>query len=145
MLLVKASDKSNELHPSDSLIKQVVLYYKEKNDYEKLITAYYYLGRGYMDMRETLRALEAFQKAVEISSDEQNSDILGLIYSQLANLYAYQDIFDVAGKMQNKAYDCFKLANDSLAIPYALRNIGRILNAIERPDSAIIYYETKLI
>ena len=145
MLLVKASDKSNELHPSDSLIKQVVLYYKEKNDYEKLITAYYYLGRGYMDMRETLRALEAFQKAVEISSDEQNSDILGLIYSQLANLYAYQDIFDVAEKMQNKAYDCFKLANDSLAIPYALRNIGRILNATERPDSAIIYYETKLI
>ena len=141
LLLVKASDKSYELHTSDSLIKQVVLYYKEKNDYEKLITAYYYLGRVYMDMRETPRALDAFQKAVEISSDEQNSDILGLIYNQLANLYAYQDIFDVAEKMQNKAYDCFKLANDSLAIPYALRNIGRILNATERSDSAIIYYE----
>lgn len=80
LLLVKASDKSYELHTSDSLIKQVVLYYKEKKDYEKLTTAYYYLGRVYMDMCETPRALDAFQKAVEISSDEQNSDIQGLIF-----------------------------------------------------------------
>lgn len=141
LLLVKAYDKSYQLHTSDSLIKSIVAYYESKGDLEKLITSYYYLGRVYMDMHETPRAFKAFQKAVEISTDNRSYDILGLVYNQLANLYAYQDIFDIAEKMQNKAYECFKLANDSFAIPYALRNIGRILNATGHPDSARIYYE----
>lgn len=141
LLLVKAYDKSYQLHTSDSLIRSVVTYYEDKNDHEKLITSYYYLGRVYMDMRETPRAFKAFQKAADLSKDNQFSDILGLVYNQLANLYAYQDIFDIAEKMQNMAYECFKLANDSVSMPYALRNIGRILFATGYPDSARTYYE----
>lgn len=141
LLLIKAQDKCYHKHLTDSIIKKVVKYYEGKHEPDKLMEAYYYLGRVYLDIHEAPRALSAFQKAIEVSRKTQKIDVLGLIYSQTATLYAYQDIYEDALTMYRKAFKYFQLAGDTLIIPYALRDIGRMHKAMNRMDSTLFYYE----
>ncbi|KMW80010.1 tetratricopeptide repeat protein [Bacteroides sp. 3_1_13] len=141
LLLVKAQDKCYHRHLSDSTIQTVVRYYESRNESDRLMETYYYWGRAYMDMHETPRALETFQKAMEVFCNTQKYDILGLIYSQTATLYVYQDIYEEALPMYRNALKYFYLADDTLAIPHALRDIGRMFKVIENEDSTFFYYK----
>ena len=63
LLTIQAKDKQYVIHTSDSLINQIVQYYEEYGDENKLMMAYYYQGSVYRDMIDVSKALKAFQKA----------------------------------------------------------------------------------
>ena len=69
LLTIKAKDKAYITHTSDSLIKNVVKYYEERKDRERLQETYYYAGRVYRDMGDEPQALEHLQKAIEKTKD----------------------------------------------------------------------------
>ena len=55
LLCIQARDKQYIEHTSDSLINQIVQYYENRDDAEKLMMAYYYQGSTYRDMNDAPR------------------------------------------------------------------------------------------
>ena len=59
-------------------------------------------------------------------------------------LYTYQEVYERAIPYQQKALEYFEIMNDSIGQSFVLRDIGRNLTALNKIDSAIIYYEKAL-
>lgn len=141
LLTTKAQDKKFIRHKSDSLMNEVVRFYKSYGDKEKLMEAYYYLGSVYRDMRDAPQAVAAFQQAADIGKNSQRYDILGRIYSQMGTLLAYQSLYEDALKIYkiSYAYNLKRKAGSGLV--YALRNQGRMYGSLNQTDSAEYYYQ----
>lgn len=144
LLTVKAQDKAYILHTSDSLIRTVVDYYERKNNHTYLPEAYYYAGRVYRDLNDSPQALEYFQKAAEAAEGGMDYNLKIRIYSQMGMLYIDQDIYDKALKALKKAKSVSIQNNDSTALVFNLRDIGRTFAGLHNADSCIYYYESAL-
>lgn len=144
LLTVKAQDKAYILHTSDSLIRTVVDYYEHKNNHTYLPEAYYYAGRVYRDLNDSPQALEYFQKAAEAAEGGTDYNLKIRIYSQMGMLYIDQDIYDKALEALKKAKKVSIQNNDSTALVFNLRDIGRTFAGLHNADSCIYYYESAL-
>lgn len=141
LLLIKAKDKAYITHTSDSAIREVLHYYRDKKDKKRLLQAYYYAGRVYSDLEDAPRALNYFLRAIDISHESTDYKLISTVYSQTGTLYLYQDVYDKAPEMFRKAYQYSTLANDSISMVYDLRDIGRYFSTQKQADSAIYYYK----
>ena len=94
LLRVKADDKAYVTHTSDSLILSIVRYYREQRDKTHLPEALYYAGRTYSDLKDAPRALEYYQRAIDVMEHEELTDynLLSRIYSQMGTLFFYQEL-----------------------------------------------------
>lgn len=142
LLRVKADDKTYVTHTSDSLILKVVHYYKKHRDKRLLPEALYYAGRTYSDLKDTPRALEYYQQAVDVMQREKLTDynLLSRIYSQMGELFFYQELYDEIPSVLRKAYQCDLILKDSVNLVYDLRDMGRAFAVLNRQDSAVWYY-----
>lgn len=141
LLTTKAQDKKYIRHKSDSLMKKVVRFYESHGDKEKLMEAYYYLGSVYRDMRDAPRAVAAFQQAADVGENSQRYNILGRIYSQMGTLLAYQSLYEDALKIYKISYAYNLKREAGPGLVYALRDQGRMYEALNQPDSAEYYYQ----
>ena len=139
LLCIQARDKQYIEHTSDSLINQIVQYYENYDDAEKLMMAYYYQGSTYRDMNDAPRALKAFQQAVDVSN--KDNELLPKVYSQMGNLFAYQGLYDESIEVNRKSMDFYLNRGEVNQISYALRDIGRMYDMKEQRDSALIFYK----
>lgn len=142
LLRVKADDKAYVTHTSDSLILSIVRYYREQRDKTHLPEALYYAGRTYSDLKDAPRALEYYQRAIDVMEHEELTDynLLSRIYSQMGTLFFYQELYDELPGVLRKAYQCDLILKDSTNLVFDLRDIGRSFAVRERQDSAIWYY-----
>lgn len=140
-LSIKAQDKAYITHTSDSTIRQVLKYYRNKRDKKHLPEVFYYAGRVYTDLGDAPQALEYFQRAIEASKQSTDYFLINRIYSQMGTLFLYQDVYDKAPEMFRKSYQYSVLAKDSVGMVYSLRDIGRSFSTQEQVDSAIHYYK----
>ena len=123
LLLYQAEDRCEIDHTSDSIMLDVVHYY-EKNKYgDRLMRAYYQLGRVYDDMTDSPEALKYYHKALDLSSTSKSYSTIGRIYSQIGNVCGAQGIFDEEISADKKAYEYYSMAKDSSMIAYALRDL----------------------
>ena len=142
LLTIKAKDKAYITHTSDSLILEVLHYYEKRKDKKHLPEAYYYAGRIYRDLGDAPQALDYFFKAIDAFSNyNRNNKLMSRIYSQIGTLYLYQEVYDKAPDVFDKAYKCNILARDSIGMTYNLRDIGRAFSTQQQIDSAIHYYK----
>lgn len=141
LLLIKAKDKAYITHTSDSTIKAVLKYYRNRKDKNRLLQVYYYAGRVYSDLEDAPRALHYFLRAIDVSHESTDYKLISAVYSQTGTLYLYQDVYDKAPEMFRKAYRYSILANDSVSMVYDLRDIGRYFSTQKQADSAIYYYK----
>ena len=144
LLCLKARDKAYITHTSDSIISKIVEFYEEYGDRDKLMEAYFYMGRVNRDLQDAPRALEYFHKAVDISGDTQKSNLVSRIYSQMGTLYAMQEMYEEAMPIYKKAILYKELAKNNTSLMFPTRDIARIYNAIAEKDSAIVYYNKAL-
>jgi len=123
LLLYQAEDRCEIDHTSDSIMLDVVHYY-EKNKYgDRLMRAYYQLGRVYDDMQDSPEALKYYHKAIDLSSTSKSYSTIGRIYSQIGNVCGAQGIFDEEISADKKAYEYYLTAKDSSMIACALRDL----------------------
>ena len=100
LLFTQAEQKNRILHTNDSLIRIAVDYYKDKDDKEQETKAYYYLGCVYQDIGDIVGATDAFLKALNINPQVINdTEILTMIYENLAECYQSQGFYDKAMEM----------------------------------------------
>lgn len=140
LLCIKAQDKAYITHTSDSLIQQVVRYYRKHKNQKHLPEALYFAGRVYRDLGDAPQALEYFQRAISHSTEDTDYKLISNVYSQIGMIFLYQDIYDKAPEMFREAYRYSVLAKDSIGIVYGLRDIGRSFSTLDQADSAIYYY-----
>lgn len=142
LLTIKARDKAFITHASDSSIISVINYF-EKNDNNNLLPiAYYYGGRVYADLGDAPQALEYFQKALDC--ENINLHTMTVAYSQIAQIYNKQDVFELAIPAYQKAIKLNNLKNDTIGLLYNMRNLGEIYFKRDQNDSALILYEKSL-
>ena len=146
LLLTLANDKNYIRHTSDSIIKIAADYFDKHDDAAHGMLAYYCMGRVNTDLEDALQAQECYLKALELGENSDNYRLLVKINNNLATLYSYQDIYDLALPTYKKAlhYTTHENSQDSLNISFILRNIARIYSQTQESDSAIYYYKEAL-
>ena len=103
LLDLKVNDKMYVRHTSDSLIKRITAFYETYGDRDKLLESYYYMGRVYRDLNDAPEALKYFQKALDVAGDTRKYRLLSNVYSQMGMLYDYQNVYEEAIRMYEKA------------------------------------------
>lgn len=126
---------------SDSLITIVTDYYQTADNRERLMEALYMKGCIYDELQDMPRALKCYQEALQLSEESKQYHTLALIYSQIGNVYLYQDMEKEAIPMFRKAYHYFELAKVDSKLQYPVRDIARAYSNLQRKDSAIYYYK----
>lgn len=89
LLKIRLNDKAETKHSSNKVIKKAVAYFDKKgSDLEKQ-EAHYYAGSVYRDLQDTPRALEHFNRSVEIAEYGSSCDsmLLRNAYSNLSYLF----------------------------------------------------------
>lgn len=139
LLCIQAKDKQYITHTSDSLINRIVEFYERRDDADKKMMAYYYQGSVYRDMNDAPRALKAYQQAVDISTPE--NELLPKVYNQMGKLFTYQGLYDEVIKVNKKSIGLYINRGMPNKISYQLRDIARMYDIKEKPDSALLYYK----
>lgn len=139
LLQIKAADKSYIKHSSDSTILSLVEYYETKGDKTLLPEAYYYAGNIYRDLNDAPRALEYYQKAAEITPEE-NLKLKGRIYFQSGRLLLNQALYSQAIDIYKKTLYYDTRRNDSIDIIDTSRDLAYIYNKDGQKDSCLHYY-----
>lgn len=95
LVRLKAENKSGAVFTSDSVIKEVVDYYKDKGDANQKMLAYYLLGRTYFDMEEAPEALQAYYDAISSADTTSTScdySTLTVVYGQMSRIFHQQNL-----------------------------------------------------
>ncbi len=122
----------------DTVMKDVADYYVNHGSREEKMRALYMLGCVYRDKGEAPRAIEYYNRAVEVTdtNDAQcNYTLLCRIYAQMAGLYEEQNVPQQELKMWPKAIRYAWLAKDTLAaLSYMNHSMGAyyLLNQKEK-------------
>jgi len=94
LVRMKAENKADVRFTSDSIIKDVVNYYKGGDSNDRML-AYYLLGRVHSDMGEAPEALQAYYDAIE-SADTARADFdyntLIAVYGQMSQIFHKQNL-----------------------------------------------------
>ncbi len=144
LLDLNVNDKLYVRHTSDSLIRRITAFYKRYGDRDKLLESYYYMGRVYRDLNDAPQALKYFQKALDVAGDTRKYRLLSNVYSQMGTLYDYQNVYEEAIRMHEKAYQYRLMEGDSASLSFVFRDIARVYNAINKNDSAVLYFQKAL-
>ncbi|MBR4644453.1 MAG: hypothetical protein IKO73_04770 [Bacteroidaceae bacterium] len=95
LLRGKAMNKAAVPFTTDSVMKQVVRYYDNHGSLNQRMLAHYVLGCAYRDLLSAPRALEEYQRAVDLadtSSVDCDFSTLMRIHSQMAGLFEWQGL-----------------------------------------------------
>ena len=95
LIKMKIENKQDVVFTSDSLIKEIVDYYKDNGSPNEQMLAYYLLGRVYYQMGEAPQALQAYYDALEkADTTRADCDIWGIavVYSQMSEIFHQQNL-----------------------------------------------------
>lgn len=101
----------------DTLMQQVVAYYKKHGTSNDVMEAYYLLGSVYRDLHEAPRAMEAFLNginAADTTSADCRYDLLTRLYGQKCDILYRQSLHQQAAEEENMVYKYAVLAKDTL-------------------------------
>jgi two-component sensor histidine kinase len=101
--LCKKSSEINSLEKTQKYYDELLNIASEKNDYAALVFGYHLLLREYEKKRDSLKALEYFNKAHQLNL--KNKDSLGIAkdYNALGGIYNKFQLYEKAEEAYNKA------------------------------------------
>ena len=138
-LTVKASDKAYISHTSDSLILDVIDYYRGKDLYPE---ALYYGGRVYSDLGDYPTSLEYFHRSLDLlPSDTENLELRNRVLSQTGRLLSSLSLYKEAVRYINSSLEIDRHFQDTTRIIYDLQLLGSTYIRAEqykKADSVIV-------
>ena len=141
LLCVKAKDKRYIPIDGDSVTEHLATYFAEYGTEEDKLESLYYLGGFYRDNHDYPRALDAYNEAATFGQehlDAIKTDVLAVIYSQLAAIYVEMEQFPKALACVKKKYGLF--AESGKKNVDAELEMGRLYSYLAHYDSARTYY-----
>lgn len=132
-LTVKASDKAYIVHTSDSLILDVIDYYRGKDLYPE---ALYYGGRVYSDLGDKPTALEYFHRSLDLLPPDKDPELKRRVLSQTGRLLNSLCLYDEAVSFIEAAIEINRAMRDTTVLIYDLQLLGGTLLRAEQYDRA---------
>lgn len=137
LLTVKAQDKAYIRHTSDSLILDVIDYYKSHKSLWLYPEALYYGARVYSDLGDYPTALKYFQDALDALHEQSaNLDLEGRIVSQYARLLNNFRLYDRAVPHIKKAIEIDRTLKNSINEVHDLHLLGNTFTRMNELASA---------
>ncbi|MDE6670063.1 MAG: hypothetical protein K2K26_10345, partial [Muribaculaceae bacterium] len=116
LLNIKAKDKAYIVHTSDSLVLDVIDYYKRHRDKALYPEALYYGGRVYSDMGDFPTALRYFQNALDaIPEGENYLPLRSTVSSQTGRLLNTLRLYEQAVPYLEESIRLDSITGDSLS------------------------------
>lgn len=139
LLQLRTADKMDLQGNRDSIAFRVARYYEKHNSKKHLSEAYFHMGKMYNKHGDAPQGLKNFLKALENSHPGEDW-FIGELYTQIGQIYFYQDMYEKALSVFQEAYRYSTTYNDNLTKAYTLYNIGCIYDAMGKGDSTLHYY-----
>ena len=136
----------NHPDPEQSLkYSEVLLQLSQSLDSTRyIINALIQKGTAYRLKGDLTAALEPYFESIKISNNKERTAELGIIYSNIASVYAMMGNHQNTVQYYKNATDILKDAknrNDSIAYASTVENIGDQYNLnMAKPDSALIFF-----
>ena len=132
LLYTQAQDKTYRDETNDSLISIAVDYYRHTDDVRRKFLSYYYKGRVMMNARESIKAMLSFLEAENLCEEINDGYLLGLLYTQIGDIYKNHYDYPRSLEMFKKATVCYEQSGKDLHRLYSLvdqasvyKNLGR--------------------
>lgn len=139
MLVIKANDKMNISHTSDSVILKVIEYFSHSDDKLKYAEALYYGGRVILSLGDYPEALKYFQHGLEVVPDFEEARIVkGNLLSQIGNLLIKLRMYDDANDYILKVICMEEEDGDTINLIMDKRLLGSNLMRSQKFDEAEI-------
>ena len=132
------------MQQSDSLISIAYDFFMKQGDTQRKALALYYKGAICKEQQQIEEAHKYFLQAAEEVEKTTDYQLGYLIYGELANTYAYQDLNEYALKAAYKSYEYATISNNSIYISSALVYLARINGSLSKSKDAIKYYKKAL-
>lgn len=143
VLLSKAGKSFLELEGKKSLnyAKQSLELSLRNEDYLLAAKAYNLIGLNFDEFSEYNKAIEYYDKGIELALRTDNDTIKGWLYNNLANVYCYRKIdFKKGIENYKKGIIYSEKLNDEYEITFSKLNIGSAYFSVEDFDNGIIYF-----
>lgn len=143
LLVTEACEKCGIPNPYDSLLPDVIQYYEKREESDKLMKAYYFMGQRYLELKagDDPAALLYFFRALEQSAKIKDDAFIGRIYNQIGKLFVYMNLFKEAIQKLQMAYSYSLARNDKRACIDVLCDLADVYNSRNQTDSALYYYQ----
>ncbi len=143
LLVAEACDKCDIPNPYDSLLSDVVRYYEERKESDKLMKAYYFMGQRHLELKaeDDPAALLYSFRALEQSAKVKDDAFIGRIYNQIGKSFVYMNLFKEAIRELQMACSYSLAGNDKQACIDVLCNLADVYNLQNQTDSALYYYQ----
>ncbi len=133
------------LPQTDSLINTAYAYFHRHGDARQKAYTYNYMAGICKELQREEEAQRFYHLAAEEVERVEGEERLGyLIYSGLADLYAYQDLGEYALSMSNKAAVYARKCNDSAYISSAELLKARAYTVLDSLKKAVPHYKESL-
>ncbi len=136
---VEALSKNMISLDSDFLLRIAYDYYSQTDDYSKFAKINFYFGKYLSQQDSIAKAIEYLINADHHANKSNEKKLLGLIYTELGNLYIKQYKFDNALHYYRNSKTAFGEALDTINYNYLDASIARCFIYMKQPDSAIYY------
>ena len=137
---IKAADKISLPLGSDSLILSIISYYENEGEKTYLPEAYYYAGRTYASLNDSERALEYFDRALDVVNLD-NIYLLSRIHSQRGYQLYNQGLYDLALEAHRKSYEFSFQDGDTIALIHCNRDIANCYTGENDFKDALYFYD----
>ena len=152
LLTIKAQDKADLPLTSDSMILDILQYYENGGDPNKLPEAYYYAGRVYSELGDAPQAIDYFQKAqttldaldlrkLPVPNAKRYEKLKGIILAQSGYLFLRQHLYSESEDCLRQAFVLDSVANDTVGMYMCLQDLGQIMQTSYHHEEAIHYFE----
>lgn len=140
LLYSQALDKNYIDKTDDSLISIAVEYFDRKGNNEEKALAHYYHGRVYENAGDINNAIKSYLRSEQAIEGTDYYFLLGLLNSNMANLYNTQNSLDDALERYLCSYDFFHKAGSIPNEALVSASIARTYYIKNKTDSADLWY-----
>lgn len=139
LLKVQTSILANKpLESSDSILDEVIFYYDQHINIEKLADAYYYKALGYSIKHDFKKSILLYKKAEQLADKTGNRYLLYKIYEGIAYINMICGKYNLQQNYAKKALEMAKIIGQKHWIAYSYYNLAFADLELGFEDSAVI-------
>lgn len=138
LLYSQALDKNYIDTANDSLIHPAVKYFEHHGTNEDKYLAFYYLGRVQCNAQDYINAVISFTQAKDYAEKQGDHYFLGLIYSQLGDIYGIYYNYPGSIEAYKEAYNHYSRTTNISHQQYARLDMAAAYMAAKQYDQSIL-------
>ena len=135
-----AAELNDEVLPykNQEVARQLVAYYEEERDREKLIRSYIIAGSIYANSNDGPKAIEYYRKAEHLLGEKGNSAFKIRPYQHMASLLVRHNMIDEAQRYANRVGYYCQENKDTLGMINAMMVLGECYRRSRMPGNEIV-------